>query len=88
MKTNFNFYLDQKVTAWMRTRLSIDAESYEEAKAKCIQIVNSGETDLMEWDEVDDTKELMTPAENQGKPTKELFGTHESSTFWNNKPTI
>lgn len=87
MKTNFNFYLDQKVTAWMRTHLSIEAESYEEAKAKCIQIVNSGETDLIEWDEVDDTKELMTPSENQGKPTQELFGTHESGTFWNNKPT-
>jgi hypothetical protein len=33
MKTDFCFYLDQKVTTWMRTHITIRTESYEEAKA-------------------------------------------------------
>ena len=85
MKTNFDFYLDQKVTAWTRTHLSIEAESYQEAQTKVIRMVNSGETDLIAWDEVDDTKELMNPHENGGELTKQIFRAGTSNPVWDNK---
>jgi len=43
MKT-FNFYLDTKITTWMRTDFEIEANSLEEAKLKAIEFHNESNT--------------------------------------------
>ncbi len=71
--TTFNFYLDQKVTTWMRTNFEIDAVDEEDAKLKAIEFSKGSEISELPWDEVMDTKETMSVEDNGGEPTEELF---------------
>jgi hypothetical protein len=70
---NFNFYLDQKVTTWMRTNFEVEAESFEEAVKKANEMYESGKLNDIGWDEVDSTKETMDTKENDGYSTEELY---------------
>lgn len=69
----FNFYLDQKVITWMRTNFSIEAESPEIARQKAVDFVKEGNTIELPWDEVMDTKEIMSLKDNGGESTEEIF---------------
>ena len=69
----FNFYLDQKVTTWMRTDFSVEAESPEIARQKAVDFVKEGNTLELPWEEVMDTKEIMSLKDNRGEPTEEIF---------------
>jgi gamma-glutamylcysteine synthetase len=69
----FNFYLDQKVTTWMRTNFSVEAESSEIARQKAIDFVKEGNALELSWEEVMDTKEIMSLKDNGGEPTEEIF---------------
>ena len=68
----FDFFLDQKITTWMRTRFSVEAASREEAieKAKkeyeklCEQEI---------WEEIPDVQETMTVRDNAGFSTEEVY---------------
>lgn len=71
--TTFSFYLDQKVTTWMRTNFEIDAVDEEDAKLKAIEFSKGNEISELPWDEVMDTKEIMSVEDNGGEPTEELF---------------
>jgi len=70
---NFYFYLDQKVTTWMRTNFEVEAESFEEAVKKANEMYESGKLNDISWDEVDSTKETMDTKENDGYSTEELY---------------
>jgi len=81
--TNFNFYLDQKVTTWMRTHFSVDAESYEEACKIAEQMTIDGQAD-MPWDEIDEfSKDVMTTNQNSGFSTQQLFNLDGEVIFQN-----
>ena len=69
----FNFYLDQKVITWMRTDFSVEAESPEIARQKAVDFVKEGNTLELPWEEVMDTKEIMSLKDNRGEPTEEIF---------------
>lgn len=69
----FNFYLDQKVTTWMRTNFSVEGETLEIARQKAVDFVKEGNTSELPWDEVMDTKEVMSLEENGGFSTEEIF---------------
>lgn len=69
----FNFYLDQKVTTWMRTEFSVEGESREVARQMAVDFVKEGNTSELPWEEVMDTKELMSLKENDGMSTEEIF---------------
>jgi hypothetical protein len=69
----FNFYLDQKVTTWMRTNFSVEGESLEVARQKAVDFVKEGNTSELPWDEIMDTKEVMSLEENGGASTEEIF---------------
>ena len=69
----FNFYLDQKVTTWMRTNFSVEGESREVARQMAVDFVKEGNTSELPWEEVMDTKELMSLKENDGMSTEEIF---------------
>ena len=69
----FNFYLDQKVTTWMRTNFSVEGEDIEVARQKAVDFVKEGNTSGIPWDEIMDTKEVMSIEENGGMSTEEIF---------------
>jgi hypothetical protein len=85
MEREFSFDLDQKVTTWMRTNFVIIAESEEEAKEKAINFYESGKTDNIGWDELDEViKEPMSVDENGGESTAEIFTYPEGEKIYNN----
>jgi hypothetical protein len=73
-KQTFNFYLDRKVTIWVREQHSIEAESEEEAKKEMIEAFKdnfcSESFDEQEW--LLDTETMLEPEDN-GESTAELF---------------
>lgn len=80
MKT-FDFYQDRKVTCWERTQFSIEAESYKEA----LEIIKSwGGEDVLCFEDdkqimvtdgetLYETSEAISPIDNGGRPTIEVF---------------
>lgn len=80
---NFQFFFDQKVTTWYRTHFDIEANSIEEAREKATELVKSGMTTEMGWESVDETIELMSPEENDGQSTEELYD-QENQLVYNN----
>lgn len=79
----FNFYQDCKVTCWERTRFSIKANSYEEAKAIILswkdKDVNSRigiDKDIVysDYELNPETVEGLPPSENGNNPTMEIYG--------------
>ena len=74
-KQTFNFYLDRKVTIWVREQHSIEAESEEEAKKEMIEAFKdnfcSESFNEQEW--LLDTETMLEPGDNGGESTAELF---------------
>jgi len=74
-KEKFDFYIDRKVTIWVREQHSIEAESEEEARKEMIEAfkdnVCSESFDEQEW--LYDTETFMEPGDNGGQSTAELF---------------
>jgi hypothetical protein len=70
-KQTFNFYLDRKVTIWVREQHSIEAESEEEAKKEMIEAFKdnfcSESFDEQEW--LLDTETMLEPEDNGGEST-------------------
>jgi len=79
----FDFYLDTKITTWMRTKFEVEAENPELAWLKAKDMVTSGDTDQISWEEVMDTQEVMTTEENDGFSTQELY-TNEGELIYSN----
>lgn len=77
----FRFYQDRKITCWERTHFDVTAETYEEALA----IVQSWQgEDMVEWEDekkvimvncitLHETSEPLSPKENNGRATIEVF---------------
>jgi hypothetical protein len=74
-KEKFDFYLDRKVTIWVREQHSIEAESKEEAKKEMIEAFKdnlcSESFNEQEW--LYDTETFMEPGDNGGESTSKLF---------------
>jgi hypothetical protein len=71
----FDFYLDQKITAWMREYHTIEAETIEEAREKMIQnfIDNGCASSFISQEFCYGTENPMMPDDNGGQPTQQLF---------------
>ncbi len=76
----FYFYQDRKVTCWERDFFTVQAESYEEAvsivKARYGEGLTEKMDDRVQFDECRppcETSENITPKENGGCPTLEVF---------------
>ena len=72
MKT-FEFFLDQKVTTWMRTEFEVKANDLNEAAKIAKQMYDDGELEDIGWQEIMDTKEVLQPSDNGGESTAELY---------------
>lgn len=73
-KEGFQFYLDKKVTVWIREKHYIKAESFEAARD---QMVEAFHTDLCSetfetQEHLYDTEDIMEPGDNGGQATIEL----------------
>jgi len=69
----FVFNLDQKVTTWMRTEFTIEAENLTEAKELAIKFHLDGETEDIEWTQIEGCYEKLENDENGGECTEEIY---------------
>jgi hypothetical protein len=72
MKT-FEFFLDQKVTTWMRTEFEVKANDLNEAVKIAKQMYDAGDLEGVSWEEIMDTKEVLQPSDNSGESTAEVY---------------
>lgn len=71
----------RKVTLWKSTKFDITADTREQAIAKAIELVDDPECEEhvyddpynATYDDIDDTEEGLSPDENKGMVTEELF---------------
>ncbi len=81
----FDYFLDQKVTTWYRTRFTIEATNQEDADAKAKEFIFLGNHSDIPWNEVEGVIEVMTPEMNGNQPTEELFQSNgEDEKIWSN----
>ena len=73
----FEFFLDQKVTTWMRTEFEVKANDLNEAVKIAKQMYEDGDLDEVGWEEIDGTKEVLQPSENDGETTAEIYNMNE-----------
>lgn len=82
----FNFFIDEKVTAWYRTGFSLEASNQEEAIEQAIKFVENGNHLAIRWNVIDETVEPMDIQSNEENPTAELFTSNaEDDLIWDNK---
>ena len=73
--SKFDFYIDKKITMWVREHHTIECETLDEAKDKMITAFNEDSFD----NTYDTTESLwgtetdMEPDDNNGESTAELF---------------
>lgn len=72
MKT-YEFFLDQKVSTWMRTEFEVEADNLNEAMKIAKEKLERGDLEQIAWEEIDDTKEVLLPHDNNGQSTADLF---------------
>lgn len=72
MKT-FEFFLDQKVTTWMRTEFEVKANDLNEAVKIAKDMYDRGDLEDIDWQEIMDTKEVLQPSDNGGESTAEVY---------------
>jgi hypothetical protein len=76
MKT-FEFFLDQKITTWMRTDFEVKANDLNEAVKIAKQMYDDGDLDEIGWEEIDGTKEVLDPSENGDESTAEIYNMND-----------
>ena len=76
MKT-FEFFLDQKVTTWMRTEFEVKANDLNEAVKIAKEMYDRGDLDDIGWQEIDGTKEILQPKDNGGESTAEIYNMNQ-----------
>lgn len=81
----FEFYIDQKVTSWYRTKFEIEADTEDEAWKKSIEFVKEGKAEEIGWDEVEGVVTPMDVTENDGYSTEEIYYVDGSMVYQNGK---
>ena len=76
MKT-IEFFLDQKVTTWMRTEFEVKANDLNEAVKIAKQMYDDGDLENVSWEEIMDTKEVLQPSDNGGESTAEIYNMNQ-----------
>ena len=73
--STFDFFIDRKVTHWVREYHQIQAESLDDAKAEMAARFHDNLcVDTFDYQEaLDETEEYIEPGDNGGEPTAELY---------------
>lgn len=70
MTNKFEFTLDEKMTIWNRKQFTIEAETFEEAKKKAIELVeNEEEIDFYSSEYIYETENPLEVSKNDGHAT-------------------
>lgn len=72
MKT-FEFFLDQKVSTWMRTEFEVKANDLNEAVKIAKEMYNRGDLEEIGWEQIIGTEEVLQPSDNGGETTAEIY---------------
>ena len=82
----YNFYLDQKVSTWMRTDFEIKAESYSKAVVLAREKAKSGTLceEGLGCSEIDFTQELLSTKDNGNQSTEELYYSANGELLYDN----
>ena len=76
----FNLYEDVKVCTWRRYSYEVEAETLEEA----VELVRDGEVDSTDMDEFFESDEFLSPQENGGQPTHEIYLAKDDTLLYSN----
>jgi len=76
MKT-FEFFIDQKITTWMRTDFEVKANDLNEAVKIAKQMYEDGDLEQISWEEIMDTQEILNPKDNGGESTAEIYNMND-----------
>jgi len=76
MKT-FEFFLDQKITTWMRTDFEVKANNLNDAVKIAKQMYDDGDLEQISWEEIMDTQEILNPKDNGGESTAEIYNMNQ-----------
>jgi hypothetical protein len=74
-KNEYDFYIDRKMTVWVREYHTVKADTLDEAKTKMIDAFKNDYYDdtFYEQDTLYDTMESIEPGDNAGDSTLELY---------------
>jgi hypothetical protein len=81
----FEFYIDQKVTSWYRTKFEIEADTEEEARQMSIDFVKEGKAEEIGWEELEGVITPMDVTDNDGFSTEEIYSEDGSMVYQNGK---
>ena len=73
----FEFFLDQKITTWMRTEFEVKANDLNEAVKIAKEKLENGDLDDIGWQEIEDTKDVLQPSDNGGESTAEIYNMNQ-----------
>jgi hypothetical protein len=77
----FQFQLDQKVSVWYRTKFNVEGNTLEEAKENLKKLIQDKKLDEVTsgipWELIDDTTEILSPSDNGGYSTEDIFCSHD-----------
>lgn len=76
----FNLYEDVKVCTWRRYSYEVEAETLEEA----VELVREGEVESTNMDEFYDADYFLTPANNDGRATQEIYSAEDDKLLYSN----
>lgn len=78
-----SYYIDEKVTIWRRTYYNVEGTE-EEIKNKLVESVEgSSDIEIFDSEILYETEESISPEENNGMPTIEIFN-DSGDTIWSN----
>lgn len=76
----FELYEDVKVTTWCRHSYEVEAETLEEA----VELVKDGDVDSTDMEEFFESDVFLTPQENGGQPTHEIYLAKDDTLLYSN----
>lgn len=76
----YNLFVDEKCEIWKRRYITVEAADLDEA----IKNYKEGNFDNIYTEELYETEELMSPEENGGFPTIEVYNKDSYDTIWTN----
>ena len=77
----FQLYEDVKVATWRRYTYDVEAETLEEA----VGVVKDGEADCIDMEDFYNVDDYMSPQENGGRATHEIYSAKDDVLLYSNK---
>ena len=87
MKKKFNFIIDEKIKCWVRSNVTIEADSFEEALEFAKKGADSEYTSINRYEFISDTEEYL-PVSRRDYMTLEIMDQNYNSLYTNEQSLI